>query len=179
MAVQQIPQPPPPVLSVAMSDSATVADSNEAIKTEAQGGVSSLTTNKKWVGFELSSNMHMYYAFDKHIYSFSSMSAYIFPVWQAYFFFLIYASTFEIVHTCVSVKNTKGHKVLSDRNKYFTFVNHTCYFTSMTLKYSLFVSHIFFSNANEAFTAIHIYFTFGSHICSLTFNWMYYNITLW
>ena len=36
--------------------------------------------NKKPVGFELSSNMHMYYAIDSHIYSFSFMTTYVFLV---------------------------------------------------------------------------------------------------
>ena len=30
--------------------------------------------NKKPVGFELSSNIHMYYTFDNHVYSFLSMT---------------------------------------------------------------------------------------------------------
>ena len=34
----------------------------------------------KPIGFELSSNMHMYYAFDNHTYPFSSMSTYVFLV---------------------------------------------------------------------------------------------------
>ena len=38
-------------------------------------------TNKKQVGFELSSNMHMYYAFSKHAYSFSSRTTYLFFIW--------------------------------------------------------------------------------------------------
>ena len=42
--------------------------------------------NKKPVGFEFSSNMHMYYAFDNYIYSFSSVTTYVFLVWQTYFF---------------------------------------------------------------------------------------------
>ena len=42
------------------------------------------------VVFSVSSNMHMYYAFDNLIYSFSSITTYVFPVWQTYFFFLIY-----------------------------------------------------------------------------------------
>ena len=54
-----------------------------------------LKRNKKPVGFELSGNMCMYYAFDSHINSFLSMTTNIFLVWQTYFSFLIYAFNFE------------------------------------------------------------------------------------
>ena len=40
--------------------------------------------NKKPVGFVFSSNMHMYYAFDYHIYSFSSMTTNVFLDWQTF-----------------------------------------------------------------------------------------------
>ena len=36
------------------------------------------------VGFELSSNTHMYYAYGDHIYSLSSIYIYVFLVWQNY-----------------------------------------------------------------------------------------------
>ena len=63
--------------------------------------------------------MHMYCAFDNHIYSFLFMTTYVFPVWQTYFFFLIYANKFEIVHTCASIQNTSNpHEVFSDSHKY-------------------------------------------------------------
>ena len=73
----------------------------------------------------------MYYASDNHIYSFSPMTAYILPVWPTYFFSYFMPITFEIVHPCVSIQNTIGHKVLSDRQKYFPFVTHILSITSM------------------------------------------------
>ena len=68
--------------------------------------------------------MHMYYAYDNHIYSFSSITTYVFLDWQTFFFFLIYADTFEIVHTSLCIQNTNAYKVLTDSHKYFTFVSH-------------------------------------------------------
>ena len=43
------------------------------------------STNKP-VGFELNSIMHMCCAFGSHIYSISSMTTYVFFVWQTYIF---------------------------------------------------------------------------------------------
>ena len=48
----------------------------------------------KPVGFELNSNMQMYYVFGNHIYSLSSMTTYVFFVWQIYFVLCIYANNF-------------------------------------------------------------------------------------
>ena len=57
--------------------------------------------------------------------------------------------------------------MLGDSHKYFTSVNHIFPLHQLTLKYSLFGSHIsFLANAYEVFTAIHKYFTLDSHICS-------------
>ena len=90
-----------------------------------------LSKTSKPVSFELSSNMHMYYVFGTHIYFFSSMTTYVFFVWQTDFCSLFMPRTFKIVHTCVSIQNTNVHEVLNDRLKYFTFVSHICSFTSM------------------------------------------------
>ena len=49
--------------------------------------------NKKANRLLAQSNMHMYYAFGNHIYTFSSVS-HVFLVCQTYFVFLIYASNF-------------------------------------------------------------------------------------
>ena len=70
----------------------------------------------------------MYYIFDNRIYSFSFMTTYIFLVWQSYFFFLIYANTFEIKH--VGMQTTNAHEVLSDSLKYF-YICKPYLFTSM------------------------------------------------
>ena len=64
---------------------------------------------KKPIGFELSTIMHMYYAFCNYIYSFSSMATYVLLVWQTYFLSVIYTNTFEIVHASVSVQNANNH----------------------------------------------------------------------
>ena len=98
-------------------------------------------TKKKPADFELSSNMHMYYAFDNHIYSFS-FRTYAFLVWQTSHFYLIYANTFEIVQTYVCIQNINAHEVLSGRLEHFNFLaifvnSHLWY-----LKYSSFGSHI-------------------------------------
>ena len=47
---------------------------------------------RKPVDFELSSDMHIYNAFDNDIYFLSSMTTYLFLLWHTYFFFLIYAN---------------------------------------------------------------------------------------
>ena len=87
--------------------------------------------------------MYMYYVFDSHIYSFSSVTTYIFPIWQAYFFFFIYANNFKIVHTCVSIWNTSAHELLSDSHKYFTSVSHIFPSHLWPLKYSIFGSLLY------------------------------------
>ena len=79
--------------------------------------------------------------------------------------------TSEIIHTYVSIYNINGHEVLSNNHNF-------CYICKPYLIYPiydplsifLFDSHIwaFFANAYEVCTTIHKYFTFGSHICSLT-----------
>ena len=48
--------------------------------------------------------MHMYYAFDNHIYSFSSMTTYVFAVWQTSFFSLNYVNNSDIVNMCIYTK---------------------------------------------------------------------------
>ena len=53
-----------------------------------------LQNKKKPSGFELSSNMHMYYVFSNLIYYFLSMTTCVFLVWQTCFFFLLYANNF-------------------------------------------------------------------------------------
>ena len=79
----------------------------------------------------------MFYALDSHFYSFSFITTYVFLILQRYFFLvLIYANTFEIVHTCVCIKNANACEVLSNSLKYYTFVGNICSFTSM-------VSYIF------------------------------------
>ena len=65
------------------------------------------------VSFELSSNMHMYYAFGNHIWSLSQMSTCVFFVWQTCFVFCIYANNFE---NCTHLYN--GHGVLTVTNTY-------------------------------------------------------------
>ena len=75
--------------------------------------------------------MHMDYAFDNHIYSFSSMTTYAFPVWQTYFFPSFMPITFEIIHKCVSIQNTNAHEVLNDSHNishlYATVFLQICY----------------------------------------------------
>ena len=65
-------------------------------KTAAAATTTTITTttnnnNKQEVsiGFELSNNMHMYYAFDNLICMFSCMTSYIPLVWQTYFLFFL------------------------------------------------------------------------------------------
>ena len=38
--------------------------------------------------------MHMYYALDNLIPAFSSVTTYVFPIWQIYNFFLVYTNNF-------------------------------------------------------------------------------------
>ena len=51
-----------------------------------------LSKTSKPVNFELSSNIHMYYAYGIHIYS--SVATHVFLVWHTYFVFCIYANNF-------------------------------------------------------------------------------------
>ena len=62
--------------------------------------------------------MYMYYATGTHIHSFSSMTTYVFIVWQINFPFLIYANNFEVEHMCKFIQNTNAHDVSSDNNKF-------------------------------------------------------------
>ena len=73
-------------------------------------------------GLYPSSDMHMYYAFDNYIYSFPSMTTYLFLVGRHISFPSFMPIITEVVHTCVSIQITNGHEVLTDR--YFTFVSH-------------------------------------------------------
>ena len=51
---------------------------------------------------DLSSNMHMCYAFGNHICPLPSMNTYVFLVWQIYFVFYIYANNFgNYTYRCV------------------------------------------------------------------------------
>ena len=74
--------------------------------------------------------MHIYYAFHNHIYTFSSV-----PLKYALFarhisFSLFMLINFNIIHTCISIHNTKAYQVLSDSHKYFhlpaIFFFHVC-----------------------------------------------------
>ena len=78
--------------------------------------------NKKPVGFELSSNNRICYEFGSFINPFSSMTTYVFLVWQTYFFFLIYANTFWKLYTHVVIQNIIAHEVVGDNPKY-----HKCF----------------------------------------------------
>ena len=53
-------------------------------------------------------------------------------MFSRHIFYLFMPLTFEIIHTCVSMKNTNDHEVLHDSHKYFTYARHICSFTSMT-----------------------------------------------
>ena len=87
---------------------------------------------KKPLGFELSSYMHMNYAYDNHIYLFFLIYNHIcIPFLTDIFLVLIMPITFEIVHICISIQNTHAHEVLGDSHKYFTFVSHICSSTPM------------------------------------------------
>ena len=48
----------------------------------------------KQEGFQLSSNIHIYYAFGNHITSLLSVTTYVFFIWQTYFVSCIYANNF-------------------------------------------------------------------------------------
>ena len=73
---------------------------------------------------------------------------------------------FEIVCTFVHVQNINVHEVLGDGHKYFTYVIHTCSFTSMTPKVFLVHSYIFYyMKVLLQFTNIlHLAATFVFHI---------------
>ena len=124
--------------------------------------------NKKPVCFKLRSNMHMHYAFGKHIHSFSSMTTYTFPAWQIYFFFLIYANNYlNCKH--VSFHNTNAHEMLSDSNNVFFLHLYVIFVLShlWSFQYSLFGNHVCsFVNAYKVFTVIHKYFKSVCHVCS-------------
>ena len=111
----------------------------------------------KPIDFELISNMHIFYVFDKHIYFLTSMTTYIFLVWKTYFVFCIYANN---LGNCTHVYN--AHEVKVDSLKYFTFVSSMFSFTSMIpLVFHVWQSYL------VIFAAIYKHFLFGSHISSL------------
>ena len=58
----------------------------------------------KQIGFELSSHMHMYYAFGNYIYCFSSVTMYVFLVWQTYFVSITYVN---YLGNCTHVYNAQ------------------------------------------------------------------------
>ena len=83
-----------------------------------------LSRNQKPVGFELSSNMHMYYAFDNHIHSFTSMTTHLYLGWQTISFSLFLPVIIEIVHTCTyAMCQWHFYKCLSLCG-FFSCVNH-------------------------------------------------------
>ena len=57
----------------------------EAYRTKTVVAVDTRMKPNKPVGFELNSNIHMYYALGSHIYSLSSMTTYVFLAWQTSF----------------------------------------------------------------------------------------------
>ena len=59
------------------------------------------------------------------------------------FLFLIYANTFEIVHTYVCVQSTNAHEMLSDSLKYLTFGRHIFFLHTYNLSNILQLSVIF------------------------------------
>ena len=91
-----------------------------------------LSITSKPVGFELTSNMHIFYAFGNHIYSLSLMTCipyfadififctcvYVFLVWQTYFIFCIHANNHE---TCAHMYNT--HEVVNWQAQIFYICN--------------------------------------------------------
>ena len=52
-------------------------------------------------GFELRSNMHIYYVSGNHIYCLSSMTTSVFLAWKTFLISVFMSITLEIVHTCV------------------------------------------------------------------------------
>ena len=123
-----------------------------------------ISVNRKPIGFEFSSIMHMYNAFDNHIYSFSSMILMYYMYSRHISFSLFIPITFEIVHTFVSIQNANTHDMLCYNHKYFTFLSHILSFTSIIpLIFLIWQSYLFY--CHELFTAIHKCLTVGSHIC--------------
>ena len=77
------------------------------------------------VGFEISSAMYVYNAFDNLINSLSSMNPYKFLVWQIYFVSVFMPINGHCAHLCITPRKC------IDSLKYFTFVSHICSFISM------------------------------------------------
>ena len=60
--------------------------------------------NKKPIGFELSSNMLMCYAYNNHIYTFSFKTTYVFLVLADIFLFPGLCHNCETVNKCICMK---------------------------------------------------------------------------
>ena len=94
------------------------------------------------------------------------------------FIFLIYASIFEIVHTCVSIQNNNAHKVFSWQPqilyifKPYLFLHIYDLFSIPCLavmfvlfNFTYFILFYFFCKGLCSFTAIHRHFTLKLHTC--------------
>ena len=73
---------------------------------------------RKPVGFQLSCNMHMYYAFVNHIYTFSSVLL-MYSLFGRHISFSLFRPINLTLYTCVSIHNINAYSVLSDSHRYF------------------------------------------------------------
>ena len=115
------------------------------------------------VGFELSSSMYIVYAFGNNIYSLSSITIYIFLVWQTYFVFCITNNLGNWTHMCIMPTKCQVYTI-----KYSTFCKPYLFFhvyNPLSIQCLADISG-FFWKCMWRFTVIHKEFTFGSHICS-------------
>ena len=108
--------------------------------------------------------MLKYYTFGNHIYSLSLMNTYVFFVCKTYFASCICTYNLNTANMCIMLMNCYVNSL-----KYFTFVTHICFFSSMIplvfhVCWSYLFVCLFFGNFYEVFTAIHKHFTWQPNL---------------
>ena len=116
------------------------------------------------VGYELSSNMYMYYAFGNHIYSLSLMTIYVFLACQTFSFLYLCQTLWKLYSNVYN-----AHEMLSWKTQIFYICKPYLFFHIYDPLHIPCMAVIFvLANAYAVFTAIHKHFTLGSHGCSFT-----------
>ena len=80
-----------------------------------------------YVAYEVLSNSNKYFTFGNQIWSFTSITTYVFFIWKTDFFSFM-PITFEVVHTRGSIQNTYAYEMLSDNHKYFYICHNYLFF---------------------------------------------------
>ena len=117
----------------------------------------------------------MYYAFENHIYFFSSMTTYVFPNWHISFS-LCMAINFETIHTCIYTKKKPIHmKCLSWQPHVFYICKPHFFFHIYD---PLCIPHFadnFFANDYDIFITFHKYlFSYIYDHLWLLAQWIYF-----